>query len=156
MSSFRPFPQALCGLILILSSALLAHSAPPAATAAPAAATTAPVDPESDLIGQAMAKMNANDVDGALAKLTEAIKLRPTVSGAYILRASIYCQRKQWSLAEQDFKTAGTISPNNPIIPANLAEIQFMQKKFDVARPMFVALTKDPDMGDLAKYKLFL
>jgi hypothetical protein len=31
-----------------------------------------------------------------------------------------------------------------------------MQKQYDVARPGFVALENDPDMGDFASYKVFL
>jgi hypothetical protein len=31
-----------------------------------------------------------------------------------------------------------------------------MQKQYDVARPGFVLLEKDPDMGDFASYKVFL
>ena len=36
------------------------------------------------------------------------------------------------------------------------AQIKFMQKKYDEARPGFTALTQDPNIGDLAAYKVFL
>ncbi len=100
--------------------------------------------------------MNANDEDGALEKLTEAIKLNPKSSGAYVLRASIYCQKKDWAHAEQDFKAAQQLAPENLVIKFNLVEIKFRQKQFDAARSGFVALQNDPDMGDLASYKVFL
>ena len=107
-------------------------------------------------MADAIKKMNANDADGALADLTQALKLNPNSTGAYVLRASIYCQKKQWALAENDFNAARKIAPNNTVLKFNLVEIKFMQKQYDVARPGFAALTSDPDMGDFAQYKVFL
>ena len=100
--------------------------------------------------------MQANDVEGAQAKLTEAIKLGPKNSGPYILRASIYYQKKLYPQAEQDFRSGLALDPTNKLIQINLAEMQFMQKRFDVARPGYAALVKDPDGGDMASYKVFL
>jgi len=42
------------------------------------------------------------------------------------------------------------------VLKFNLVEVHFMQKQYDQARPGFVALERDPDMGDFALYKVFL
>jgi Tfp pilus assembly protein PilF len=108
------------------------------------------------MIAEAIQRMNANDVDGALNDLTKALKLNPNSTGAYVLRASIYCQKKLWTQAEDDFKAAARIAPTNAVLKFNLVEVKFMQKNYDAARPGFVALESDPDMGDFASYKVFL
>ena len=108
------------------------------------------------MIADSMKKMGANDVDGALNDLSQAVKLNPNSTGAYVLRASIYCQKKQWTQAEDDFKAAAQIAPTNSVLKFNLVEVKFMQKQYDAARPGYVELQKDPDMGDFASYKVFL
>ena len=100
--------------------------------------------------------MNANNVDGALADLTRAIQVNPGSTGAYVLRASIYCQKHQWQQATDDFTAAQKIAPTNVVVKFNLVEIKFMQKQYEAARPGFLQLVKDPDMGDFAQYKIFL
>src|SRR5260221_14363845 len=72
-------------------------SATPPATNAPGAAAMPPTDPASRLIAEGIVLMNHNDVDGALAKLNESIQTDPHNPGAYVLRASIYCQKKLWT-----------------------------------------------------------
>jgi tetratricopeptide (TPR) repeat protein len=154
----------LCGLGPLFCS--LGHAQPIAATNAPAAsppagmapssALTSPQDAAKKMITDAIERMNANDVDGALNDLSEAIKANPESTGAYVLRASIYCQKKQWTQAEDDFEAASRIAPSNPVLKFNLVEVKFMQKQYDLARPGFVALENDPDMGDFASYKVFL
>ena len=103
-----------------------------------------------------MVKMNANDPDGALNDLSQAIKTNPNSTGAYVLRASLYCQKKQWQQAEDDFKAAAKIAPGNTVLKFNLIEVKFMQKQYDLARTGFLTLVNDPDMGDFAQYKVFL
>jgi tetratricopeptide (TPR) repeat protein len=124
---------------------------PPAAGKAASPTLTSPREAAQKMIESAITKMSTNDVDGALNDLTQALKLNPTSTGAYVLRASIYCQKKQWPQAEADFTTAAKIAPTNTVLQFNLVEVHFMQK-----RPGFVALEKDPDMGDFASYKVFL
>lgn len=152
---FASLVVAVYGLTLVLSPTVRAQQmSANAPTNAPAAAP--PVDPSSHAMAVAIGKMNADDVNGALDKLTEAIKLNPKNSAAYVLRASIYCQKKLWTQAADDFTAAGAIDPKNVVIKFNQVEIKFLQKQYDAARPGFAALEDDPDMGDLAKYKVFL
>jgi len=128
----------------------------PAATAAAPKAPDVKVDAASQAIADAMAKMDANDLDGAIAKLTDAINANPKMSGPYVFRASVYCQKKMWPQAEADFKSAAQIDPKNVVIQFNLVEVKFMQKQYDAARTGYAAITGDPQMGDLAAYKVFL
>lgn len=157
----RPFFFAfcLCGLGSLVSRGQApAGSAPAPATTSPSPNTglTTPTDAAQDLIKSAIEAMNANNVDAALNDLTQAIKMNPSSTGAYVLRASLYCQKKQWQQAEDDFNAAAKIAPGNTVLKFNLVEVHFMQKQYDVARPGFVALENDPDMGDFASYKVFL
>ncbi len=107
--------------------------------------------------------MGGNDPDGALSDLNQALKLSPNSTGALVLRASIYCQKKEWTLAEADFDNAARIAPTNTVLKFNKIEVKFMQKQYDLARSGFLALERDPDvtksdpeMVDFASYKVFL
>jgi Tfp pilus assembly protein PilF len=127
-----------------------------AAPGSPAALAAAPVDPATHMIAKAIGAMNNNDEPGAEVDLTEAIRLNPKNPAAYVLRASLYCQKALWPQAEADFTAAQTLDPKNIVVKFNLVEVKFMQKQYDLARPGYVALEKDPDMGDIAVYKVFL
>jgi Tfp pilus assembly protein PilF len=151
---FRSLCIALC-VCSVLPTIVRAQAPAPAAPASGTGLTT-PTDAAQDLIKSAMTKMNANDADGALNDLTQAIKANPNSTGAYVLRASIYCQKKQWPQAEDDFNAAAKIAPTNKVLKFNQIEVHFMQKQYDVARTGFLTLVNDPDMGDFAQYKVFL
>jgi len=161
-SRFVCFSLALFGSALLLTNigrAQQAASPTPAVAQTPstnAAAAAKPVDPSSHAMATAIGLMNANNVDGALAKLTEAIQLNPKNSAAYVLRASVYCQKSLWPQAEADFKTASDLAPGNVVLKFNIVTVKFMQKQYDAARPGYVALEGDPDMGDFASYNVFL
>jgi Tfp pilus assembly protein PilF len=161
----RRLPFLLCASTLLLSPLGRAQqlgatnapsSTPAASTNAPSSALTTPRDAAQKLIADAIERMQKNDTDGAMNALSQALKLNPNSTGAYVLRASIYTQKKQWTQAEDDFNAAARIAPTNTVLKFNLVEIKFMQKQYDVARPGFAALVKDPDMGDFASYKVFL
>jgi Tfp pilus assembly protein PilF len=168
---FRPFLLASAALSLLLLAPLRAQTEAPsgAAAASPTPVTAAPISPQSSTpeltspaaeaqrkIADAIQSANANNMDGALHDLTEAIALNPNSTGAYVLRASIYTQRKMWPEAQADFNAAARLAPKNVVLKFNLVEMKFMQKQYDAARPGFVALSNDPDMGDFAQYKVFL
>src|SRR5438045_36028 len=110
-SSFpRYLLLALFGLAVILSPA--GHAQQSTTNTPPAkSASTPPVDAAAKMITEAVALVNADNMDGALGKLTDAIKLNPKSSAAYVLRGSLYAQKKQWPQAEQDFKTAQQLAP---------------------------------------------
>jgi tetratricopeptide (TPR) repeat protein len=162
---FRYLSLALCASTLLLAplargqqtmaAAAPSPTATPAANGAPSALNT-PKDIADKLIAAAIKKVNANDIDGGLNDLSQALKLNPNSTGAYVLRASLYCQKKQWTQAEDDFKAAGRLAPTNPVLKLNLVDIKFMQKQYDAARAGFLPFVKDPDIGDFASYKVFL
>jgi tetratricopeptide (TPR) repeat protein len=117
---------------------------------------TGTTDAAQRLIVDAVREMNKNDANGALHSLNQALQLNPNSTGAYVLRASIYSQRHQWQPAEDDFNAAAKIAPTNVVLRIQLAEVKFMEKQYDVSRTRYAALTKDPELGDFAAYKVFL
>jgi tetratricopeptide (TPR) repeat protein len=148
---------------LALAPLLHAQAVTPSATPAPATgassmSVTTPVDEARMKIAEAVKKMDQTppDMDGSLADLTQAIQLKPDSAFAYLLRGSLYTQKKMFAEAEADFNAAYKINPNNVVIKFNLSELKFMQKHYDEARTGFLPLQKDPDMGDFATYKVFL
>jgi tetratricopeptide (TPR) repeat protein len=179
-ASFRSFLVA--GIVALLATAAraqdglspaLAPTAPPAAPAAstatpatgapaPAAAAkmTSPTDAAQKMIADAVAKMNlaTPDIDGAINDLSRAVQASPNSTGAYVLRASLYIQKKQYPQAEADFQAAAKLAPTNKVLKYNMLELKFMEKQYDVARVGFVTLQKDSDsdMADFAAYKVFL
>jgi tetratricopeptide (TPR) repeat protein len=150
---FRSFSFALfcAGLVFTIGRAQQ-----PAPTNAASSAMTSPSDAAKKMIDDAIQKRTANDMDGALSSLSQALKLNPNSTGAYVLRASIYYQKKQWDLAANDFRAALVIAPKNAVLKFNLAEVEFQQKQYDKARADLIPLQTDPDMGDFASYKIFL
>jgi Tfp pilus assembly protein PilF len=152
-------PLALIFAVLALAPFLRAQSLGAPNTPAPApGAPATPIDVARTKIASAVKKMNQNpaDMDGALADLTQAIQLKPDSAFAFLLRGSLYTQKKMFAQAEADFNSADKINPGNIVIRFNLSELKFMQKKYDDARVGFFPLQKDPDMGDFAIYKVFL
>ena len=100
--------------------------------------------------------MEQKQFDAALEKANAAIEAAPQNAGALGLRGSIYAEKKQWDPAKKDYEAALKLDPTNVQMKFNLAELDFMQKNYDDARSGFVALQGDPNMGDLAAYKVFL
>jgi tetratricopeptide (TPR) repeat protein len=91
----------------------------------------------------------------ALEDANAVLDMAPQNAQAYFLRGNIYAKKRNWAEAEADFKSALRIKGSSVGVTFNLAELQFMQKNYDVARPGFLSL-KDSDMGDLAMFKVFL
>lgn len=176
---FRRLSFAIAASVLFLSSPVHAQQTAPA-TNAPASnaptlkatpattkpgtsSLTVPGEASMKLIADGVKKMNADDIDGALNSLSQALKLNPNSTGALVLRASIYCKKKQWPQAEDDFKAAAKLAPTNVALKFNVTEVKFMQGQYDAARAGFATLQKDPDvvktqpeMADFAAYKVFL
>ena len=145
-------------LAALLSAPLVRAQMPSAAEqpVQPSANLTSPVEAARVKIADAVKRMKDNDVEGSLADLTQAIQLKPDSAFAYLLRGSIYTQKKMFPEAQADFTAAEKFDPNNVVIKLNLRELKFMQKNFDDASVGFLPLEKDPDMGDFATYKVFL
>jgi hypothetical protein len=152
------------GGLLAPGDAATPPSAPAPATGTPASPLMPDVgssDPSIPLLRNAMGLMRENKFDDALPQIAAAIKANPKNITSYVFRGTIYSQRKMWPQAQQDFNAALQIDPTNVAVKFNLAEINFMQKNYDLARAGFAVLQDNPeagglDLGDLAKYKVFL
>ena len=96
------------------------------------------------------------NLDAALDKVNALIKTDSRNKQALMLRGSIYAKQLQWDKAEYDYEVAHVIDPNSGMVNFDLAELKFMQKKYDEARPGFVEVQSDKELGDLATYKVFL
>jgi len=126
----------------------------------PATNATAPAPPSvadatADLLSKSSLHLADGDLDQAIREATLAIQLDSHNASAYELRGSIYIQEKLWDRAERDYTTAAKISPD-VAYKYQLAEIKFLQKAYDDARPRFAALQGDARLGDPAVYKVFL
>jgi Flp pilus assembly protein TadD len=117
---------------------------------------TPPIDPNNLLLRQAYMLLTEKQPDAALVKVNALILASPKNPAAYALRGTIYAEKKLWDQAEKDYRTVLQFDSKDSQMKFDLAEIQFLQKKYDLARPGFVALQQDPDMQDLAAYKVFL
>jgi len=124
---------------------------PVSSSANPPSASQVPV-----LLSQGLQFLEQKRLDDALAKANAAIQAAPQDSDGYELRATIYLEKKLWDQASKDYQTALQFDGKNVLVRFNLADIQFMQKRYAAARPGFVAVEQDPDMGDIASYKVFL
>ena len=113
-------------------------------------------DPATLLLRQAIQLLEQKQLDAALDKANAALQSAPQNPHAYSVRGGIYAEKKLWDQAEKDYQTALQFDGKNTQMKFNLAELQFMQQKYDAARPGFIALGKDSNMGDLAAYKVFL
>ena len=95
-------------------------------------------------------------MEADLAAASSRIATNPKDAEAYSYRGSIYASMRDWDSAARDFQNAVTYDPANSKAKFNLAEMSFLQQKYDVAKTGFAALDKDPELGDLAAYKAFL
>jgi len=125
------------------------------ATNSTAQSSPSVADATRDLLSKSSGHLADGDLDQAIREACLAIQLDPHTASAYELRGSIYIEEKLWDKAERDYTTADKISPDIAY-KYKLAEIKFLQKAYDNARPRFVALEGDAGLGDLAIYKVFL
>jgi Tfp pilus assembly protein PilF len=97
-----------------------------------------------------------NKLDDALNAVNAIIQSAPKNPDALSLRGNIYAEKKQWDQARQDLQGVLQLDSGNVQARFNLGEIDFINKRYDSARPAFLALEKDANLGDLATYKVFL
>ena len=134
----------LCGMIVALAFTARADNAAPAGP--PTAAS---------LVEKATGDQADGKLDAALSEIAGALALDPKNTTAIELRGSIYMEQKLWNLAERDYTTLNQLSPD-AAYQFKLAQIKFLQREYDDARPLYAALKDDPRLGDLANYKVFI
>jgi Tfp pilus assembly protein PilF len=108
------------------------------------------------LLREAFSLLQQKRLDDALEKVNAAIQAAPKNPGGYEMRGSIYGEKKLWDQAKKDYQTVLQLDGKNAQMTFDLAELDFMQKKYDDGRPGFAGLEQDPNMGDMATYKVFL
>ncbi len=108
------------------------------------------------LLRQASDLIQQKQPDAALDKINAVLMVAPQSPTAYKLRGDINAEKQLWDSAEKDYETSLHFNARNTTVKFNLAEIEFIQKKYDDARAGFVALEHDSNLADLANYKIFL
>ncbi|HEY0256055.1 MAG TPA: hypothetical protein VGC39_01335 [Candidatus Methylacidiphilales bacterium] len=136
-----------CAPFAALSAQGLAPSAPPA---------KAPATDSQAALTAAFQDLSRNDMDGALAKVNQILQLDPQNKQALLLRAGLYAQQKKWDDADHDYQIILVMEPDSTIVKFDVADLKFLQKKYDDARRGFADLEHDKSLGDLAVYKAFL
>lgn len=122
---------------------------------APAAAAQEVAPPPREA-APALDAAKLKELDDNLAEVNAILQKDPANVVAYIRRGNVYGNERKWDLARKDYQHA--LELDGKCVPAafNLAELEFMQGKYDAARPGFVALQQDIGVGDLSKYNVFL
>ena len=108
------------------------------------------------LLQQAVELLKADQPDEAMIKVNEAFQIDPNDWTVYFVRGNVYAKKQQWENAEKDYRAALQINDHESSIKYNLADIEFLQKKYGAARPGFVGLKQDLALGDISAYKVFL
>ncbi len=94
--------------------------------------------------------------DKALVEANTALKEDPANARLLVVRGDLYVKKKLWKEATEDFSAAAKLKPDDAIPAYDLAEVAFMQKDYKNARVIFLVLLKDKQLGEFAKYKVFL
>lgn len=107
------------------------------------------------LLDQARDDASNGKYDQAVGEITLALQMNDKDAGAYEQRAELYSTMKLWDKAARDYTAANKISPD-PAYKYKLGEIQYVQKRYDEARPYFTGIQSDSRLGELARYRVFL
>jgi len=111
---------------------------------------------DSELLRDSYQALLKGNRDVALDKVNQVIAVAPHNKQARMIRASIYGEQEQYDKAAADYQAALDIDPKDTIAKFNLAELNFMQKKYDEARAGFDAVRPDESLGDFATFKVLL
>lgn len=88
-------------------------------------------------LNQASFFLRQNEPDKAIDYLNKAISLDESSSLAYNLLGIAYFQRKEFKLAERQYKKAAELNPSYAQAYGNLGSVYFMIQEFDRAEEMF-------------------
>ena len=112
-------------------------------------------------LGEASRLFQAKRIFECLDELHKAEKIFTETPEIYNLRGSCYVEFRAFDKAMEDFKKAAELSPNNPSVEFNIAEVLFVTKQWKEAHDAFEALLKklpenDLNLGRLVQFKLLL
>jgi Tfp pilus assembly protein PilF len=105
---------------------------------------------------EALGLFKQGEVPAALDKANAAVEADPKNRYAYALRGSIYARMKNWNEAVKDYQAALQLDPANVGLKNSVANVEFVQAKYDAARAVFAGLVQDENNGDYAKYMVFM
>lgn len=112
-------------------------------------------------LGEASRLFQAKRIFETMDELDKAEKIFTDTPEIYNLRGSCYVEMRNFDKAMEAFKRASELSPNNPSIEFNIAEVLFVTKEWQKAHDAFEALTQklpanNIALGRLVEFKLLL
>lgn len=112
-------------------------------------------------LGEASRLFQSKRVFECLDELQKAEKVFADTPEIYNLRGSCYVEFRDFDKAMEDFRKALELSPDNPSVEFNIAEVLFVTKKWQEAHDAFEALfRKLPEnnlsLGRLVEFKILL
>jgi hypothetical protein len=110
----------------------------------------------ADILREAVRDLSQNNADLALQKVSKVIEGDSQNKDAHLLRAGIYGEQQRWEDADHEYQLVLVMEPDNAVAKFDVADLKFLQKKYDDARGGFAELESNKDLGDIATYKVFL
>jgi len=112
-------------------------------------------------LGEASRLFQAKRIFETLDELFKAEKIFTEAPEIYNLRGSCYVEFRDFDKAMEDFRRASKLSPGNPSVEFNIAEVLFVTKKWQEAHDAFEKLLtvlppNDLSLGRLVEFKLLL
>jgi tetratricopeptide (TPR) repeat protein len=112
-------------------------------------------------LGEASRLFQAKRIFEAMDELDKGEKIFADTPEIYNLRGSCYVEMRNFDKAMAEFERAKKLSPNNPSIDFNIAEVLFVTKQWQKANDAFEALFKvlpadNLALGRLVEFKLLL
>lgn len=105
---------------------------------------------------EAAAAYGRRDFPKALEKLDLADQIQAEVPDTWNMRGAIYAEEHAYEKAEDAFEHAAKLEPGNFWPQYNLAQLQFMEKKYAAAAASFQKLLDDPQHRELIQFKLVM
>lgn len=110
----------------------------------------------SALTQQAMTVFEEDKYDEALKLLIEADEKAPNEPFVLNFIGAVYSKKKDYAKADEYFKKALELQPDNFPARFNVGEIMFLQKKFTEAADYFEVMGTDYPKNELVRFKIFL
>jgi tetratricopeptide (TPR) repeat protein len=139
-------------IALLWAASAIAETTPPAAAEPPPSAVV------QQIYGEAIALMNENKLDDALAKLDTIPTTEAAHTATLNLRGALHVRKKNYPAAQAAFAQILEKDPKNSIGLFNAAEVHFLKKEYPKAREFFTAFLQQPgnSQNALGRYKIFL
>lgn len=112
-------------------------------------------------LGEASRLFQAKRIFECLDEIYKAELIFKNAPEIYNIRGSCYVEFRAFDKAMEDFRKATELSPGNPSVEFNIAEVLFVTRQWKEANEAFEALAKklppnDMNLGRLVEFKLLL